>query len=262
MTQHSIIPGIVLIVLVVGGVWLFQSKNSEGPAAPEGKISAETDMAIRTMVVEFGSKLKNISLLMSPQDVASQMDTHYGAYVVPELLTTWKTVPAQAIGRSTSSPWPDRIEVVSVSPRGNSQFVVEGNVIEVTSADTPLQPAAVYPVTLVVESRNGTWMIVGLEKGAYSELPQRITVEGIWECLPHKDTTGPQTDECALGVARDQSDAHFAVDTMLMSATLTAKIGDHVRVEGIMTSSSHLSSDWWQKYPIDGIISATMVQKI
>lgn len=260
MTRNIIIAA-GLLALVGGFVLIFGGDGlSEGPATPQGKISAETDQAIRERVGEFGTKLQMVSLLMPPQDVASQMNFHYSSYITPKLLTAWQADPGSAIGRSTSSPWPDRIEVVSVSPIGNNQFQVEGNVIEVTNADTPLEPAAVYPVTFIVEERDGEYFIAGMTKGAYSEMPQRITITGFWECVPL--TSGLPDTECVPGVARDQSDAHFIVDTMLMSATLTAKVGDRVRVEGVMTPANQLNTDYWQKYPIDGIISASVVQKI
>ncbi len=231
---------------------------SEGPAAPQGKISAETDAAVRARVTEFGSRLQAVSLL-SPT-VSSDMAAAYGSYLTPELLSVWQKNPADALGRSASSPWPDRIEVATVSPIGAQQFQVEANVIEITSGDTPLEPAAVYPVTLIVQERGGSYLISRVTKGAYSELPQRITVTGTWECVPL--TSGLPDSECVLGVARDQSDAHFIVDTLLMSSVLTVKKGDHVRVEGVMIPANQLSTDRWQKYPIDGIISATVVQKL
>jgi hypothetical protein len=247
-----------LIVLVGGFVVLFGGDGlSESPPAPQDKISAETDRAIRERVVEFGTKLQLVSLL-SPT-VANDIEAEYSSYLTPELLAAWQADPSGALGRSTSSPWPERIEVVTVSPIGNNQFQVEGNVIEVTSA-TPLEPTAVYPITLIVEERDGEFYIAGVTKGAYSDLPQRITVTGVWECVPLK--SGLSDTECVLGVARDQSDAHFIVDTMLMSSILDAQVGDRVRVEGILTPANQLSTDYWQKYPIDGIISATVVQKI
>ncbi|MBP9710906.1 MAG: hypothetical protein KBD50_01440 [Candidatus Pacebacteria bacterium] len=260
MTRNILIAA-GLLVFIVGGVLVFGGGNSirEEQAAPQGKISAETDMAIRTMITEFGGTLKNVSLL-SPT-VSADIAAHYNVYLAPELLAAWQANPSEALGRNTSSPWPDRIEVVTVSPIGDSQFQAEANVIEVTNADTPFEPAAVYPVTLIIkEEPAGQYWITNVRKGAYSELPQRISVTGIWECVPL--TSGLPDSECVPGVARDQSDAHFIVDTMLMSATLTAKVGDHVRVEGVMTPANQLSSDQWQQYPIDGIISATMIQKI
>jgi hypothetical protein len=260
--KKTIINFLIVIIAIAVGIFLYTSPR-EARAPDTGSVSNEVDTAIRTQVVTFGSKLKNVSLLMSPADVKNQMQEHYGSFLTPELLSKWQSNPAAAIGRKTSSPWPDRIDVVSVTEINENTYNVEGNVIEMTNADTPPVPAAVYPVSLQVENKNGIWLISALTKGAYSELPQRITVEGFWECLPHKNTSGPQTMECAFGIAVDQSDGHFAVDTRLMSTyPVDFPTGTKVRVTGVMTPANHLSSDMWQKYPIDGIISATSIEKI
>jgi len=97
----------------------------------------------------------------------------------------------------------------------------------------------------------------------YSELPQRISVIGYWECLPHKDTTGPQTMECAIGIALDQSDGHMAVNTSLISTyPVDFSSGTKVKIDGLFTPLDHLSSNSMQKYDIDGIISATSIEAV
>ncbi len=91
--------------------------------------------------------------------------------------------------------------------------------------------------------------------------PQSQTIIGYWECLPHKDTGGPHTMECAFGVALDKGDAHYAVDMRLMSMyPVDFPTGTKVRVSGVITPVEQLSSI--QKYDIDGIISATMIEKL
>ncbi len=92
-------------------------------------------------------------------------------------------------------------------------------------------------------------------------VPRNITVEGYWECLPHKDTTGPQTLECAFGIKTERGDGHYAIDTRLMSTyPIDSPTGAKVRVTGILTPVEMLSSI--QRYDIDGIISATSIEKI
>lgn len=255
---------LLALAIVFGGGWFFMFKErvKEPPADENKPISSEIDTQIRARVVEFGSKLKNVSLLMPPQDLKTQMQTHYGPYLTKDLLTLWQNDPAKALGRSVSSPWPDRIEVVEVTRLNDESYKAEGNVIEITSADTPLQPAAIYPVTLVLKKDQNTWYIASIERGAYSEMPKRVTKKGFWECLPHKDTKGPQTLECAFGIAIDQSDAHYALDLHLLSSgPIDFPVGTHIQVEGVLVPSNQLNSDMWQKYPIDGIIAVTGIQK-
>ncbi len=268
MSKPLAIAIIVAFVVILGAlVFLVMpqtaglSMNREDAAVPGGSVSNAEDAAIRTRMAEFGRQLQKVSLLSSTADRKAAMDAAYGAYVAPELLAAWYPEGAEALGRHSSSPWPESLDVVEVRPVGGN-YVVEANVIEVANdVDGAKTPAAVYPITLSLEKRGGEWMIVKMEKGSYSQLPQRQSIVGFWECLPHKDSSGPQTLECAFGIAVDQSDGHFAVDTRLMSTyPVDFPTGTKVRVTGVVTPASHLSSP--QKYDIDGIISATTIEKV
>ncbi len=111
------------------------------------------------------------------------------------------------------------------------------------------KPVAVEPPTTVVSNID--------DAAAHSV----VTEFGTWECLPVKDPSQPHTLECAFGIAVDQSDAHYAVDTQFMpSQPVDFPTGAKVRVTGKVTPVEQLSSI--QKYDIDGIISATSIEKI
>lgn len=92
--------------------------------------------------------------------------------------------------------------------------------------------------------------------------PYRGTLTGEYMCLPHKDTSGPQTMECALGM-KTETGEYYAVDWSMMSQTqpdLTP--GEKFTATGLITPVERLSTDHWQKYPIQGIFSVTdSVQK-
>jgi hypothetical protein len=255
--MRNTIIGFVTLAVVLA-LTLFAA-SAYAPTIPDSStVHNADDVAIRALVTDFGTTLQNVSLFAS--DRADAMQQHYAAYISPELLAAWISGDPNALGRHSSSPWPDSIEVVEVRTSGE-RYVVEANVIEVANASDRTEPAAVYPVTLTLEKRGGTWMITRAEKGAHSELPRRQSIVGYWECLPHKDRTGPQTMECAFGVAVDQSDGHYAVDTSLMSTyPVDFATGAKVRVTGIVTPANQLSSI--QKYDIDGIIRATTIEKI
>lgn len=170
-------------------------------------------------------------------------------------------IQAMVVEYGTTLQTPSKINIVSIVPRASGNafetYQVEANVVETANGS----PTGVYPVSLTIEKKEGLWVITALTKGAYSELPQRRTITGFWECLPHKNTGGPQTMECAFGIAVDQSDGHYAVDTSLMSTyPVDFPTGTHVKVEGIVTPANQLSSP--QKYDIDGIIRATSIQKL
>lgn len=156
-----------------------------------------------------------------------------------------------------------RADIVDVVSTGGS-YVVHANIIETatSSSSGQAEPLGVQPVTLTVENRGGVWQITNVEKGTYSQLPQRQSVVGFWECLPKKGP-GPHTMECAFGIAVDQSDGHLAVSTQLMSTyPVDFPTGTKVRVEGVVTPIQALSSDQWRSYDIDGIISATTITKV
>ncbi len=213
---------------------------------------------VRTVVTAFGTKLQMVSLLASTDVRKETMEQNYVAYVAPELLAAWFPEGAEALGRYTSSPRPDRIDIVEVRKEGE-RYIVEANVIEVIEVNTEV--AAVYPVTLTFEKRGMNWMIAEMIRGAYSEIPHTQTIIGYWECLPVKDHTIEHTLECAIGIAVDQSDGHFAVNTSLMSQyPVDFPTGTKVRISGVVTPVNQLSSI--QKFDIDGIINATVIERV
>ncbi len=87
--------------------------------------------------------------------------------------------------------------------------------------------------------------------------PERMTLEGIYLCLPHKDTEGPQTDECANGIETADG-KYYALDFGLSSQTTPDLVsGKSISVSGVFTPVEMLSSSHWQIYPIEGILSVT-----
>lgn len=90
-----------------------------------------------------------------------------------------------------------------------------------------------------------------------STTPHRGTLSGEFLCLPHKDQTGPQTEECAFGM-KTEAGEYYAVDFSLSSQELPPlKAGDKFSATGLITPIENLSSNQWQRYPIEGIFSIT-----
>ncbi|RME87541.1 MAG: hypothetical protein D6770_09140 [Anaerolineae bacterium] len=113
---------------------------------------------VSDVVTAFGKRLQNVSLSSpnAPQDIEAQ----YAGFVSPDLLALWMDDPSGAPGRLTSSPWPDRIEIISLEQEGADRYVVRGDIVEVTGADLANGGAANrIPVRLVVERRHGRWVI-------------------------------------------------------------------------------------------------------
>lgn len=85
----------------------------------------------------------------------------------------------------------------------------------------------------------------------------RGTLTGEVVCLPHKDTDGPHTMECAFGM-RTETGEHYALDLALMSQQgPILDSGDRFIASGMITPIELLSTDQWQKYDIEGIFSVT-----
>lgn len=84
--------------------------------------------------------------------------------------------------------------------------------------------------------------------------PQETNLEGVIICLPHRDTSGPQTLECAIGLQTSQG--NYALDTN-QQPDLAPKLinGNRFKAHGLITPIEYLSTDHWQKYDVQGIFS-------
>ncbi len=263
MKQNNILPILFVIVLFIFGTIYFINRTSDTGSSSSPIVNIEEEQAVKKVVTDFAYRLRNVSLLAPIAILSASFDKEYSAFVAPELLAEWKSNPKTALGRETSNPWPESAYIVATSRNADGSYIVEANVIEVTSG-TPNETAAVHPVTFKIENRNGVWLISSATKGAYSELPEKVTVTGKQICLPHKDTTGPQTLECAIGFKIDDGE-NYVLDMNLLSSTDAADLinsGVHVRVQGIITPAVALSSNQWQKYNMKGILSVTSAVRI
>lgn len=91
----------------------------------------------------------------------------------------------------------------------------------------------------------------------------RATLVGEYLCLPHVNTSGLQTEECALGLKTDDG-KYYALDFNLSSQAWPQFVsGDRIEGTGTVTPIEMISANTWQKYPIVGIFSVTdSVQKL
>lgn len=259
-SKFSYLILIVVLGLIVLAGFLF--RNIPIDSSPED-IQSEVS-AVEGVVGEFGNRLRMVSLSASEDDVKAQIEAEYGPFASVELIAKWKNDIGNAPGRVVSSPWPDRIEIVSTSKDDRGVYTVEGNVIEVTSAQGNDGIAAVYPVTLNLEEVDGVWKIISFEKGAYSQIPQEISLKGTIVCLPHRDTSGPITMECGFGLKEALTGKHYALDTSAFqqNAFDVANTGDAVSVEGTLVPIEQISSNQWQVYDVVGIVRVNVLTKI
>jgi hypothetical protein len=87
--------------------------------------------------------------------------------------------------------------------------------------------------------------------------PQKVTLSGTYVCLPHLDTSGPQTDECAFGLKTDDG-VYYAVNFgELADALEQFQTREHITAEGFVVIKEALSSDQWARYNMKGIFTIT-----
>lgn len=154
--KNALVIAIIVVVAIVGATLLVASFLNNGGSQEIQKSE------VSSLVTSFGKQLQKVSLLAP--NASSTMATVYGSYVSPQLLAQWQKHPESAPGKATSSPWPDRIEIISITPQG-SGFIVNGNVILVTSAEAMHGGAAgSIPVVILVINQNGKWQIVALQE--------------------------------------------------------------------------------------------------
>lgn len=90
-----------------------------------------------------------------------------------------------------------------------------------------------------------------------------VTMTGSYECLPHRDTSGPQTLECAFGLL--MGDTYFAIDTSEIGNNIltTLNTGDQITVSGQLTPVDQLDPESrLQTYDIAGVIQATTIAAV
>lgn len=87
--------------------------------------------------------------------------------------------------------------------------------------------------------------------------PYNVTLSGTYVCLPHLDTKGPQTMECAFGLQADDGN-YYAVNFGQGAEALNQfRAGERITAEGFVVIKEALSTDQWQKYNMKGIFTIT-----
>lgn len=164
--KFVLITGICILVLTTLTVFHY-SRGEEAKNIPKMNISENSKQeeieeveSIKSLVSNFGDRLKMVSLL-APEDVLLEsIEKNYGKFISKALLEKWKANPQTAPGRLTSSPWPERIEISSLDKISENEYEVRGDIIEVTSTDQSSDEAtSKIPILLKVVNDNGKWVI-------------------------------------------------------------------------------------------------------
>lgn len=126
-----------------------------------------------------------------------------------------------------------------VTPNGNVSFQESAQ----PKAGTTYQTAADQTSTSIIASTT-----------------QQVTVKGVSVCLPHKDTSGPTTMECAIGIKTVDGN-YYALDTTNGAYQgLPAHV--EIVVKGEFTPIEMISSNLGKIYNIKGIIRASSTESV
>lgn len=154
-TTVKIVSVIVLFALVIGGLAWLLVINSH-PATAEA--------AVRTTITDFGSHLQNVSLLAP--DASQEIAQTYGQYADANLIASWQANPSTAPGRSTSSPWPDHIDVTGVTKIDDSKYSATGSIILMTGNEVEHGGnAGTIPVVMTLQKEGSAWLITSYAEG-------------------------------------------------------------------------------------------------
>ncbi|HEY0980229.1 MAG TPA: hypothetical protein VGE18_02350 [Candidatus Paceibacterota bacterium] len=149
---------ILIIIGIVAATALFVYTRTKEPTVEQ--IVAEEKEAVAATVVAFGGQMKNVPLTAEQDVLSASIKKEYEATVAPALITRWIQSTSQAPGRATSSPWPERIEVISME-KVRDYYKVSAEIIEMTSAEVESGTEfSRKPVDITVAWVNEGWKVV------------------------------------------------------------------------------------------------------
>ncbi|HLO16722.1 MAG TPA: hypothetical protein VK206_17945 [Anaerolineales bacterium] len=154
--MKQIIFAITLLAAVTLAACTATLPTSRPTPTTTSAVGEETE--IRDLVENFGKRLQTVSLLAP--DAAQELQEQYSEFVSPTLLEMWMNDASKAPGRMVSSPWPDRIEITTLTRETPDRYVINGFVVEITSVEVVSGGAAnKIPVHIIVERIQGRRLI-------------------------------------------------------------------------------------------------------
>jgi len=158
INKKTIIVIILILVVALGGIFLLNNSQKKE------KINQEQEQ-VKNIIIEFGKAMRSVPLAASEDIIIKAIENNYSDFISPDLLASWVNNPLSAPGRLTSSPWPDRIEIFSLSKNQDGSYVAQSNVIEMTSRELVVGGVAdMYGVTIIIQKQDGKWLITQFKK--------------------------------------------------------------------------------------------------
>jgi len=186
--RFLIAVAIVLLVVVVfvAGFFFWNFVN------PKTIKRAEKEEGT-ALVENFGSKLKEVSLSAPGEIVSQEIETIYAPFVSSTFLLNLTNDPTRAPGRDVSSPWPEKIEIISMEKLDSHTIQVKGKIILMTSVEVAQGGnAGETPIMLWVRNTNakGAWLIDQLSYGEYAFYDMKELTSTLERTFPNMTTIG------------------------------------------------------------------------
>ena len=95
-----------------------------------------------------------------------------------------------------------------------------------------------------------------------SEAPRQVTLSGTSVCLPHRDTSGFHTMECAYGL-KTADGSHYALDLSVPRQNFFMDFPTHeeVTLKGTLVPLKDIDERTWDTYDIVGQLRVTSIHR-
>ncbi|MGC8758043.1 MAG: M56 family metallopeptidase, partial [Caldisericaceae bacterium] len=151
MNKKTLIAGVVLILvaLIVGLVVLVPKMFDQ--------VTGVEKTEITSLVEDFGKTLSKVDKV-APSDIVSQnIKELYSPFLTDNLILQWTFDPSKALGRVCSSPWPDRIQILSMEKLDAYTVKVKGYVVWAASGGNGnLEVTEKVPVVVILRKDSST----------------------------------------------------------------------------------------------------------
>jgi len=186
--RFLIATGIVLLVVVVfvAGFFFWNVINPN-------TIKKDETAEVTALVENFGSKLKEVRLSDPEEMVSQEIKQVYTSFVSSNLLLDLINDPSKAPGGDVSSPWPEKIEIISMEKLDSHTIQVKGKIILMTSVEMAQGGnAGETPIMLWVRNTNanGAWLIDQLSYGEYAFYDSKELSAMLKKTFPSMTTIG------------------------------------------------------------------------
>lgn len=102
----------------------------------------------------------------------------------------------------------------------------------------------------------GIYLTKSVDENVVTPGPTILTGTSI--CLPHRDTTGPQTMECAFGISTENGE-NYAL-SMSPNMSQEFQVNQQITVKGHLVPIEAISSDHWRIYDVKGIVQVEEIR--